>query len=180
MGFLRQQREFFVETDHVHFFPSCSCRLVSEVVFDSATSGALYWVSASLQLASLMWREFYADRHSHWPGFSCAFEHLLVERAWQQAQSNPTSDHVSKLLVEVARAYGRIGAFRAGSSHWAEAFPQALALDVVASAWKSCASELESAQASLIARNVSPDMSALEEASQAMLLACQSALGGSL
>ncbi|RTL25790.1 MAG: hypothetical protein EKK47_22600 [Burkholderiales bacterium] len=127
-----------------------------------------------------MWREFYADRHSHWPGFSCAFEHLLVERAWQQAQSNPTSDHVSKLLVEVARAYGRIGAFRAGSSHWAEAFPQALALDVVASAWKSCASELESAQASLIARNVSPDMSALEEASQAMLLACQSALGGSL
>jgi hypothetical protein len=134
--------------------------------------------SASLQLASLMWHEFFADRHSHWPGFSCAFEHQLVEQAWQQAQSSPTSGHVRQLLVDVARAYGRIGASRTETSPLAVAFPQALALDPIALAWETCADDLESACALLIARNVSPDMSALERSSQALTLACQTALGG--
>jgi hypothetical protein len=136
--------------------------------------------SASLQLASLMWHEFFADRHSHWPGFSWAFEHQLVESAWQQAKTNPTSAHVWQLLVDVARAYGRIGAARTEAFPWAAAFPQAHALESVASAWKTCADDLEIACASLVAQNESPDMSALERSSQALLLACQTALGASL
>lgn len=136
--------------------------------------------SASLQLASLMWHEFFADRHSHWPGFTCAFEHQLVADAWQSARSNPTSSHVGQLLVNVAKAYGRLGAFQAGEGPLLAAFPQAHALEPVASAWKSCASELENARASLIASNVSPDMSALERASQALSVACRSALSGAL
>lgn len=136
--------------------------------------------SASLQLASLMWHEFFADRHSHWPGFSCAFEHQLVERAWQQVQSNPTGGRMRQLLVDVARAYGRIGASRTDMSPWMAAFPQALEQPLVASAWKTCADDLERACASLIARNVSPDMFALERSSQALSVACQTALGRSL
>lgn len=136
--------------------------------------------SASLQLASLMWHEFFADRHSHWPGFSCAFEHQLVESAWQQVKANPTSAHVWQLLVDVARAYGRIGAARTEASPWVAAFPQAQELEPLASAWKTCADDLESACASLVATNESPDMSALERSSQALLLACRTALGASL
>lgn len=137
-------------------------------------------VSASLQLASLMWHEFFADRHSHWPGFSCAFEHQLVEAAWRQAQSSPTSGHVRQLLVDLARAYGRIGASQTEAPpRWAAAFPQAQALEPIASAWKTCANDLENACASLMARNESPDMSALERSSQALALACQAALVGS-
>lgn len=132
--------------------------------------------SASHQLASLMWHEFFADRHSHWPGFSCAFEHQLVDRAWRQAQSSPTSNHVGQLLVDVARAYGRLGALQAEASPWAAAFPQALALGSIASAWKTCAKDLENACVSLIERNESPDMSALERSSQALYLACQTGL----
>ncbi len=136
--------------------------------------------SASLQLASLMWHEFFADRHSHWPGFSCAFEHQLVERAWQQVKASPTSAHVGQLLVDVARAYGRIGATRTEPFPWVAAFPQAQELAPVALAWRTCADDLDRACASLVATNESPDMSALERSSQALSLACQTALGASL
>jgi hypothetical protein len=129
--------------------------------------------STSLQLASAMWHEFFADRHSHWPGFSCDFENQLVETAWQSVRSDPTVERIGQLLVNLAKAYGRLGAFRTGAGLWQEAFPQAQSLTPVASAWKDCAQDLDNALASLLASNASPDLTDLEQSSQAWIEACQ-------
>jgi hypothetical protein len=127
---------------------------------------------ASLQLASLMWHEFFADRHSHWPGFSCDFERQLVSEAWRRMQANPTTDHAKQLVVDVARAYGRMGAARTTPCPWDDAFPQAMALAPVASAWRACADNLENACAACMATKEHPDLSSLELSSQALVQAC--------
>jgi hypothetical protein len=150
------------------------------LALDYWPDGQLRMPSASptLPLASVVWHEFFADRHSHWPGFSCDFENQLVESAWQSARSAPDARHAGQLLINVAKAYGRLGAFRADSGLWLDAFPQARCSHLMTSAWKACAQDLDDALASLLASQRSPDLTALEQSSQAWLRDYQSACQG--
>jgi hypothetical protein len=126
---------------------------------------------ASLQLASNVRHEFFANRHAHWPSFSCDFEHRLVEAAWHAATSSPTAEQAGRLLVNLAHAYGKLGASRTGASFWMEALPTGQASMPIALAWQACARELDNALRSLHLNHASPDMSALELSSQAWLRA---------
>jgi hypothetical protein len=53
------------------------------------------------------WHEYFADRHSQWPGFSPDFELNLVRQSWDAIQTQPSLVHAQQLLVRLASAYGR-------------------------------------------------------------------------
>lgn len=109
------------------------------------------------------WHEFFADRHSHWPGFSTLLEQTLVIEAWQLLLRDGSPSSANHLLVRLASAFGRHTAN--GSSHdsFVRLFPMIFSTLRIISLWEACAKELERACAFVQAHSCSPNLSKLEQ-----------------
>lgn len=111
---------------------------------------------------SQAWHEFFADRHSHWQGFSADLEVHLLRTAWQDVLASRTKASVDHFLVRLASAHGRMSASGLGA---VMATPQtcvAFESDGVAESWRACQSVLDDLCAQVIQTGTSPDLTALE------------------
>lgn len=108
------------------------------------------------------WHEFFAERHSHWPGFDSVFECQLVDAAWLAFVADSTQENVAHLLVRLASAHGRLST---NGSHEAclTAFPQVFCTNQMVSQWQACAEALELACLTIVGSGSAPDLSALEQ-----------------
>lgn len=109
------------------------------------------------------WHEFFADRHSHWQGFSTALEQELVVQAWQALLTDSTASAAQHLLVRLASAYGRHAANGPNQDSFVGQFPMIFSTPHIISMWEDCAKELEQACAFVQANDSSPNLSRLEQ-----------------
>lgn len=109
------------------------------------------------------WHEFFADRHSHWPGFSTALEEALVVQSWQALLHGPTASAAKQILVRLASAYGRHAADDSNQDSFVRQFPMIFSTPLIISMWEACAKELEKACSFVQANDSSPNLSRLEQ-----------------
>lgn len=137
---------------HLQFFRDGAFQAQSEV----ALAG---WVHQ-------VWHEFFADRHSHWPGFSTGLEQHLLVSAWQEFLASPTRQTRQHLLVRMASAYGRVQANPQGVERFEAFLEQALGVPVD---WSPCANALDSAAIYLRETGKHPDLRPIETAFNTLL-----------
>lgn len=111
-----------------------------------------------------VWHEYFADRHSHWPGFAVQFELELVERALSDAVLSRSVEHARALAVRLGSAHGRLTA--EGVSLGA-AGPEAMAsLDSLGAGhhWEACARALDEALETVTRTGRAPNLQVLDAA----------------
>ncbi len=107
------------------------------------------------------WHEFFADRHSHWPGFSTGLEQHLLVTAWHEFLASPCEQTLQHLLVRMASAYGRVHADPQGAGNFEDFLDRTLGRPV---AWSPCASALDCAAQFVRETGRHPDLQGLESA----------------
>lgn len=123
----------------------------------SVSASVANWVNQA-------WHEFFADRHSHWPGFSTFLEQTLVAHAWQTLRlADFTPLAAQHLLIRLASAYGRHIANGSSQESFATSFPMIFNSDAITSMWVACANELEQACSFVQEHGSSPNLSGLEQ-----------------
>ena len=105
------------------------------------------------------WHEFFADRHSHWPGFSTGFEQHLLARLWQEFLRSPTRQALQHLAVRMASAYGRMEADPQGAGRFEAMLHHTLGRVVN---WSPCAKALDDAVTCLRETGHHPDLQPIE------------------
>lgn len=108
------------------------------------------------------WHEFFADRHSHWQGFSVDLEMHLLKLAWQAVSSEPSAINFDYLLVRLASAYGRLSANGAGEILVTPQASNAFLSADLPALWRICQGELDDACTSIIEMGVAPSLTKLE------------------
>jgi hypothetical protein len=88
------------------------------------------------------WHEFFADRHSHWPGFSTELERRLVTAAAKEFHAAPTLARLNHFLVRLSSAYGRILTEPTGASQFAQLLQS---ISLPPEIWSQCADALDRA-----------------------------------
>ncbi|MGQ0599013.1 hypothetical protein [Aquabacterium sp.] len=108
------------------------------------------------------WHEFFAERHSHWPGFDTALERHLVDEAWKEFVSEPTRPKAAHLLVRLASAHGRVPT-HGDLGTCISAFPQVFASNSLIKQWHACAEALEQACVTIVESGNAPDLVLLNQ-----------------
>ncbi len=136
-----------------------------------------YWDGQQLKMPSATysdgwvdqaWHEFFADRHSRWPGFSSAFEMALVRRSWDAVQAQPSPAHGQQLLIRLASAYGRSGPGIDGFDQFCGQLPELFDTPTTVTLWNRCATELDSACARVQSEGIAPPLEGLAQAMNAL------------
>lgn len=113
-----------------------------------------------------VWHEYFADCHSHWPGFAVKFELELVERALNDVVHLKSVEHVRALAVRLGSAHGRLTA--EGVSLGAVRQEAMASLDSLGAGhhWEACARALDEALETVTRTGRAPNLEGLDAALQ--------------
>ncbi|MDI1258283.1 hypothetical protein [Aquabacterium sp.] len=125
--------------------------------------GLVFQATSTLN-ARQIWHEYFADRHSHWPGFSVSFELELVEKALNDIGHSKSRSNIQALAVRLGSAHGRLTAEGSQLSLAAPGVSAKLASLGIAQPWRSCAEALDEALDQLIRTGRPPNLQRVEAA----------------
>ncbi|MEY4756991.1 MAG: hypothetical protein RJA34_1889 [Pseudomonadota bacterium] len=136
-----------------------------------------YWSDQRLRMPSASyadgwidqaWHEFFADRHSRWPGFSADLELDLVRRAWAELQARPSPAVAQQLLIRLASAYGRSVSCTAEFDRFCAQLPELFNSQPAITLWKHCAVELDVACARVQTDAAAPPLEGIAQTMKAL------------
>ncbi|MES2089526.1 MAG: hypothetical protein V4532_06055 [Pseudomonadota bacterium] len=108
------------------------------------------------------WHEYFADRHSHWPGFSADFELQLANQALTKALASRSRPDIATLMTRLASTHGRLAAQGLELDQAAPELADRLNQLRAKTAWTACAAQLDNALADVRAKGRPPDLRWLE------------------
>lgn len=110
------------------------------------------------------WHEYFADRHSHWPGFSVEFEVQLADQALTQAIASKSQHDIAALATRLASTYGRLAADKLELDQIAPPLANRLGQLGTIAAWTVCVHKLDDALAEVTSTGCAPELKQLNDA----------------